>query len=254
MIRKLSTLGSCLLLCFSMTSVRAENNIITFSSEAWKDATNKDGTGLYWDIFRAVYGPEGYTIETKIRTYERAVNLIKNYKVDVMVGPYIDEIKNVIYPKNYFAVDIVQALSLKNTGNDWNGFESINSKIVGWIKGYSYDDYLPEGALDNTAINRLHNRRTAFALLNKKRLDYFIDAKADISDFLNSNTGYNAEDFVRNTILELKLYIVFTDDEKGKKLARIFDDRFSLLLAGGEIKKLYEKYKNSTMTYPQEFN
>jgi len=237
-----------------MSSVQAESNKITFSTEAWKDATNKDGTGLYWDIFRAVYEPEGYTVETKIRTYERAVNLVKKNKVDVMVGSYIGEIENVIYPQNYFAVDIVQAVYLKSTKNDWRGLESIDGKIAGWIKGYSYDDYLPEGVLGNTAINRLHNRRTAFALLGKKQLDYFIDAKADISDFLNTNAGYNAEDFVRNTILELKLYVVFTDNERGKKLAGIFDERFSALLAQGEIKKLYEKYKDSTMTYPAEFN
>jgi len=250
----LSALGLCLLLCFSITSVHAESNVITFSTESWKDATNKDGTGLYWDIFRAVYEPKGYTVKPKIRSYEGAVNLIKNKRVDVMVGSYIDEIEKVIYPKNYFAVDIVQAIHLKESKNEWNGLESINNKIVGWIKGYSYHDYLPEESLKNTAVNRLHNRNTAFTLLSEKRLDYFIDAKADLSDFFNANARYNAEDFERDTILELKLYIVFTNDEKGKKLAEIFDDRFSLLLAGGEIKKMYEKYKHSNMTYPTGFN
>ncbi|MCP4346374.1 MAG: hypothetical protein GY795_12710 [Desulfobacterales bacterium] len=41
-----------LMLCFLSMPVYAENTTIIFYAEEWKDATNKDGTGLYWDILR----------------------------------------------------------------------------------------------------------------------------------------------------------------------------------------------------------
>jgi len=242
-----------ILLCTSIAPAHAENTTIVFSTEAWKDATNKDGTGLYWDIFRAVYEPEGYKIEPKIRSYEGSINLLKHKQVDVMVGAYINEIESVVYPLNHFAVDIVQVIYKKDSKHPWNGIETINKKIVGWIKGYSFDEYLPEDIIKKSPIKRIQNRAAAFRLLNENRIDYFMDAMGDLSDFLNARISHNSEDYIRQTILELKLYLVFTDDDKGSKLANIFDKRFSLLLTKGEIRKLYDKYKASNMTYPSDF-
>jgi len=212
------------LLSISTLSVSAKSNTITFATEPWADATNKDGTGLYWEIFRAV-----------------------------MVGAYKDEIDGVLYPKNHFAVDIVQAIYKKDTKQQWNGVNTMNNKIIGWIKGYSYHDYLPKTAINKSPIKRLKTRDLAYRMLNKGQIDYFIDAKADITDFFNASPIYKAADYETKTVLELNLYIVFTEDEKGKKLAEMFDRRFALLLRQGEIKKLYDKYKTKAFTYPSSF-
>lgn len=240
-------------LYFSIMAAYAEDTTIIISTEEWEYATNKDGTGLYWDIFRAVYEPEGYKIKPQIRSYVGSINLLKEKKVDVMVGAYIDEIENGVYPKNHFAVDIVQAIYQNSANYEWNGAETLKGKKVGWIEGYSYDDYLPKDISQNFQIRTLKNREAAFRLLSKNQIDFYLDALSDLSHFLDKNPSYNPVDYTRKTVLELKLYVVFSDNDKGKKLAEIFDKRFSELLEQGKIKKIYDKYTAANFTYPSDF-
>ena len=243
-----------LVLCISLLPVFAELDTIIFSTEEWKDATNQDGTGLYWDIFRAIYEPENLTIKPKIRSYLGSVNLIQDKKVDAMVGAYINEIDNVIYPKNYFAVDIVQAIYPRNPKIEWKGIETLKGKRVSWIKAYSLNDYLPEKIKKTITIREISTRKAAFKLFKIKRIDFFLDAQADLNDFFKEfSNKYPINNYVRNTILELKLYVVFRNDLRGKQLADIFDKRFSKLLKNGKIMELYKKYKHANFTIPSEF-
>jgi len=39
---------------------------IRVSSEQWDHATHRDGSGLYWDIIRAVYEPAGIEVRERI--------------------------------------------------------------------------------------------------------------------------------------------------------------------------------------------
>ena len=55
---------------------------IILASEEWANATNKDGTGLYWDIFRAVYEPVGIKTKFIIRSYKGSVSLVKKNQAD----------------------------------------------------------------------------------------------------------------------------------------------------------------------------
>lgn len=251
--RKIFVMVSLILtLCFSIVPAYAEGNTLVFGTEEWKDATNIDGTGLYWDIFRAVYESEGYIVEPMIRSYEGSINLLKAQRIDVMVGAYIDEVDNAIYPKNHFAVDIVQVVYKNNGKYKWRGVETIKGQNVGWIKGYSFDNYLPCGIPKNIQISRVYDRQAAFRLLNNNRIDFFMDPMGDLKDFLYDNPKFIA-DYKQQKILELKLYIVFSNNDKGKKLAEIFDRRFSMLQKNRAIKKLYDKYKASNFTYPSDF-
>ena len=64
--KKFIFLTSFLLFCLIYYPALAGNipGEIIFASEERSNATNRDGTGLYWDIFRAVYSSMG--IKTKI--------------------------------------------------------------------------------------------------------------------------------------------------------------------------------------------
>ncbi|MCD4674397.1 MAG: transporter substrate-binding domain-containing protein [Desulfobacula sp.] len=237
---------------FSVDSAFAENRVILFSTEEWKDATNRDGTGLYWDILRAIFEPDGFQVKPVIRSYEGSVQHVKSQSVDAMVGSYADEIENVIYPENHFAIDIVQVVFKKNAGFQWAGLKTMRAKNVGWITGYAYHEYLPENTSKHIKIRRLDNREAGFRLLEKDIIDFYIDAKGDISHFLQDSAYYNPDDYFRKTILELNLYVVFANTERGKKLAGLFDRHLKKLIKNTELKKMYDKYKDSFFTYPSD--
>jgi len=241
---------------FDFTAIeylKAEEKTITLATEEWKDATNKDGTGLYWDILRAVYEPEGYKIKPIIRSYQGAVALVENESVDGMIGAYKDEIQLGLYPEKYFAVDIVQALYMKNSGIDWRGINTIKGKRIGWVEGYAFNKYLPDSVMYSTTIRRVDTRKVAINLIKLSKIDFFLDAEGDLKDFFIDNEDYRIEAFVMKTLIELKLYICFANNENGKLLVQLFDQNFSGLLKAGGIRKLYEDYSDSNFTIPSSF-
>ena len=216
---------------------------IVIASEAWEDCTNQDGTGLYWDIFRAVYESSGIQVKPQIRSYDGAAKLLGEKKVDAMVGAYKDEVEGGLYPKWHFGADRV-AVTFKE-GTAWAGEASLSGKKVGWIKGYSYDDYLKV----KVEKYEFDQRADAFKVLDRGRIDFFMDDAADLQTAKESGlipaAGYRFEQ-----VLQLNLYIVFAGTENGKISQEIFDREFEKLLKAGKIKALYEKWASSGSQYP----
>lgn len=226
------------LLSLSLSAlVKAEQvSEIHVVSEAWENSTNKDGTGLYWDIIRKVYEPAGISVKLETTGYARSVALVKNNKKDAWVGSYIDEEEGVIYPKAYFDADMVAALFVPGNDAQWEGEKSLSGKNVGWIKGYELHEYL------DADFNKkeFSNRKNVVSLLTSGRLDYYIDAAAELDNYFGDLI--KAKKLKRETIKHLNLYLAFSNTERGRRLSEIFDERFVTLLASGEIKALFNKW------------
>jgi polar amino acid transport system substrate-binding protein len=210
---------------------------IILASEEWANATNRDGTGLYWDIFRAVYEPVGFKTKFIIRSYKGSVSLVKKNKIDAAVGIYPEEIKGALFSKYPFVKDYVLVLFKKNKLNQWNGQETLRNKKVGWIRGYSYDDYL-----EVPVIKKEFNRRESILRrLDKDQLDFFMDTRNDVESVLSKGI-IDVSRYTVETVLELERYLVFADNKKGKEFKTIFDHRFPHLVKSGEIEKLFAKW------------
>ena len=210
---------------------------IVLASEEWANATNKDGTGLYWDIFRAVYEPVGIKTKFIIRSYKGSVSLVKKRKADAAVGIYPEKIQGALTSTYPFVKDYVLVLFKKNKLDQWSGQESLKNKKIGWIKGYSYDEYLEVPVIKREFLKR----ENILQHLDKDQIDFYMDARNDVESVLNKGiidlTRYTVE-----TVLQLERYLVFADNKKGKELKRIFDDRFPRLVQSGEIEKLFAKW------------
>ncbi len=228
-------ISACL---FSGLSHAEKITDISVTSEAWEDATNKDGTGLYWDIIRLIYEPVGIKVKLNTHSYARSVALVKQKQADAWVGSYLDEEKDVIYPKSHFDADVVAALFIQTPAQVWQGEQSLEGKNVGWIKGYELHEYL------DVKFNKreLSKREGVLDLLKNGSLDYFIDAVAEFdthfSEILAQDPSLKLE-----TIKHLNLYLGFAQNEKGQVLADIFDERFAKIVENGELKTLFEKWE-----------
>jgi polar amino acid transport system substrate-binding protein len=236
----------CMLLFMSAPAIAQEKiTDVTLSSEEWKNATNADGTGLYWDIFKAVFEPAGIKVKHTIRSYAGSVELVRQQKVDAVVAAYIDEVKGAVYPKAHFGVDVVQALYKKSRFPDWKAEETLKGKKVGWIKGYAFDEYI------KTPFNKAEfdERKAALRVLDKDKIDFFLDAQPDLAEALKEGT-IDVSQYAVQTVKRLNLYLAFAGNERGKKLKQVFDERFQKLLESGELKKLYEKWKDGNFAYP----
>ena len=238
-IRVNNILMPIILLLLISTSAAGNTREIVFATESWAAATEKDGTGLYWDIMRSVYEPEGIKVRWVIKSYAAAVKLIEMKKADAVIGAYASEIDNAIYPEYHFALDVVKAVAPQKKNIKWIGEKSLADKKVGWIKGYSFENYL-DVSLKKYEI---YNRKTALKVLDRGRIDFYLDAAADLSDYLKKHPEENNK-FDQWILKKLKLYVAFRNDAKGQTLAQIFDRRFGILLKNGTINKLYDTYIN----------
>jgi polar amino acid transport system substrate-binding protein len=210
---------------------------IILASEEWPNATNKDGTGLYWDIFRAVYEPVGIKTKFIIRSYKGSVSLVKKNQADAAVGIHPEKIQGALSSRYPFVKDYVLVLFKKNRVKQWNGQETLKNRKVGWIKGYSYDEYLEVPVIKREFTKRENILRR----LDKDQIDFFMDTRNDVESVLNKGiidvTRYTVE-----TVLELERYLVFANSKKGKELKKIFDTRFPHLVQSGELDRLFAKW------------
>ncbi|MDD3049909.1 MAG: transporter substrate-binding domain-containing protein [Candidatus Cloacimonetes bacterium] len=209
---------------------------LTAVTEEWQDCTHADGTGLYWEILKLVYEPEGITVNHGTYPYARAQNMVQTKEADILVGPYLDEIEQVIYSKHHIDNDLVFAVFKKDKVADWKGKESLKGTI-GWVRGYAYDKYLGM-KLDYYEVN---NTETGLKMLNAGRLDFFLDAEAQLEPTFESGE-LNKDDFRIEEVLKLPLHLAFTDNAKGKELKEIYEKRMDVLIKSGELKKLFEKW------------
>jgi polar amino acid transport system substrate-binding protein len=119
----------------------------------------------------------------------------------------------------------------------WDGQKTLRNRKVGWIRGYSYDEYLEVPVIKQ----EFYSRETLLRRLDSDRIDFYMDTRNDLEAVLNKGiidvTRYTVE-----TVLELDRYLVFANNNKGKKLKNIFDHRFPLLVQSGEIERLHDKW------------
>jgi len=223
---------------------------LNVASEEWENNTNKDGTGLYWEIIRKVYEIDNIKLKIKIVPYARSVHMVKTQKVDAWVASYIDEEPFPIYPKWHFDADVVSALFKKNKFPEWKGVKSLVNKKVGWIRGYDYNEYIDV----KMTIDELSSRKSAFGVLLKDRIDVFLDALVEIKnelskkDYLNK-IGFHINDYRVEKLLQLNLYLAFAKNDRGKQLSKIWDKNFPVLLKNGTIKKLFDKYQMNVFPF-----
>lgn len=210
---------------------------ILFASEEWTDATNRDGTGLYWDIFRAVYEPAGVKVNFIIRSYEGSINLVTTNKADAVVGSYKDEIKGMLYSNDAFDADSIVALFKKGTVSNWQGKESLKGKTVAYVKGYSIAQYLGVPVEQK----EFDTRENILQVLDKGRVDFYLENEDDLDQVLELGI-VDKNKFQKEPVMDLGLYLAFPNNDKGKTLKAIFDEAYPKLKASGEIQKLLTKW------------
>ncbi|MBP7553739.1 MAG: transporter substrate-binding domain-containing protein [Spirochaetes bacterium] len=223
------------LFVFLCAVLYSEDKTIKIVTEEWEGSTNADGTGIYFDIVRAIFEKNGYILDISIMKYIQAKKRVQSGESDMVLGVYEGEETGVIFPKYHFSSDDVTVLYLK--GGSYKNEKSLENKNVGWIRGYSYEKYIKT----NMKIQRLDERENGVNMLAKKRLDYFIDNIYDIEGTIEE-LGLDSKIFETKLIKFLNLYPCFANNEKGATLSKIWDKEMDKLVKNGKIKELHEEY------------
>ncbi|MCO4799904.1 MAG: hypothetical protein KC484_11835, partial [Colwelliaceae bacterium] len=143
-----------------------------------------------------------------------------------------------ILPKWYIDTDdpiLVFYLSDKKEAININNLPTLSNS---WVRGFHFDRFIDE----NTNFYEVNTPSEGFTLLANNRIDTFID-------YLSNVPAELAQKFKHFELLPSRhLYIAFQNNQHGKKLAKIYDQKMSFLRESGKLSEIYaDLYKKSEL-------
>ena len=214
---------------------------IKVGADTWMNVTEKDGSGIYFNILKEIYGDEN--IELKIDSYHRSLKSFDDQKVDILVGIFREDVKQAILPKWYIDTDDPILVFYRSENKDIANFNNLANLTNSWIRGFHFERFIAE-TLQPYIVN---SAKEGFTLLANKRIDTFID-------YLNNVPLPFASKFQHFELLPSRhLYVAFQKNKHGQKLASIYDKKMSELRKSGKLKTLYgQLYEKSQLANFQE--
>jgi ABC-type amino acid transport substrate-binding protein len=226
-------------LVFSITSAlvcAAEPSQIRIASETWEGSTHADGTGLAWDIFRAVYEPAGLQLAIQSVPYMRSIGLVQRGAADAWAGSYINEVEQgVFYPRWNYDTDQIAALGLLDKPAP--SLETLGEFRLAWMRGYEYQRYLP----NLRQYREVLRRDGILGMLDIGHADFYLDALTEVEDVL-SKTSQSAR-YRITPLTKLPIYLGFADTARGRALAELFDKRMDTLVADGSLRPIFQRWQ-----------
>lgn len=204
-------------------------------SEEWADYTNADGTGVAWDVMRKVFQPAGIEVVPQSAPYSRAIGLVKRGEADAWVGSYKDESEDNLYPRWHFDVDHIYALGLASKPAPT--LATIGDYRLAWVRGYAYGKYLPRVR----EYREIQRREGILPMLEHDRVDFYVDAMTEVDYVIGQSS--QPDRFRRTHVVELPMYLAFARSQRGEALRDVFDKRMAELVRSGELKPIFERWK-----------
>lgn len=203
----------------------------------WEDYTNEDGTGLYWDIMKAIYEPVGISVKTKNVPWNRAMKMVSKYRTyNAIVGEYRDTEEQVIFP--IYPIDVEYMSVLSKAGVKFEGPQSFKGKTVGWIKDY---EVIPESQR-NFELKEFRNIDQGIELLKSGAIDFLVEEWDEVAAAMQKN-GMTTQDYNMNEMPEgTDVFVAFSIDNLSRELIEIYNERVVDLVESGEMAAIYKKW------------
>lgn len=210
---------------------------ITLASDTWHNLTRKDGTGLYFDLIRAVFTRAGVKVNTQIMPYARTVAMVRDKRVDAWVASFMKEKDFPLYPKWHFDRNAQMVVSLADTAVPYKDEASLANRKVAWLRDFGLDRYI-KAPMQATEVDTI---ASAFGMLQRKRVDFFIGAQSDLADHIR-DAKVDMSAYRMEFVMHLGLYLAFADTPKGAALRTIWDAEMETLHRDAAFRAIYKKY------------
>ncbi len=226
----------------------AESDRFKVGSQSWDAYTNKDGTGLYWDILNQLFGSEQSIISHQALSLVEGIEAIKKEELKIYLGVYRSPSKEaaVLFPNIRLDNTITSLIFKKST--DYQGFNSLANKNVGAVAQLPPLDFLPEGLKLKKAPLKV-----LMARLKNNDLDYVIAPKYGTLLELQKQKQL-LTDYQQIDVAFTPIYMVFTKSEAGEKLKKEFEIGMKKLYDSGKLKAYFEKYDSLDSFHFPEFD
>lgn len=232
-----------LVICLTPGALLADpkKETILWVTPSWHDITN--GGGLFDEIIQSVFADSPYHIEKQIVPWKRALLLVASGDADMTGG----EDFNPQHLQSEIPIQLLEesVLFRKSTLN-WTGAASLRHIEGIWPIGY-IDTFPDEYKQYLSGLEFSERDKSIDLILKTKRPIYYLDNKYHIERLLAKNyKALDRNDFEIKKLFEVPIFWRFANNERGKAIKAVFDERMSALLCTGKLDKLHGKH-NSTM-------
>lgn len=211
---------------------------IRLVADAWHDLTRKDGTGLYFDLIRAVYARAGiHKVDIQILPYARTVTMVRDKRADAWVASFLDEKDFPLYPKWHFDRNAQMVVFRADAAQPYRDQRSLAQRRVAWLRDFGLDRYL-KVPMQVTEVDSI---ASALGMLEHKRIDFFIGARSDINDHMR-DAKVDVAQWRQEFVMHLGLYLAFANNAKGAALRAIWDAQMDVLHQDDAFLAIYKKY------------
>ena len=210
----------------------------------WPEFTNKDGTGLYWDILRAVYEPAGIRVKPATVPWNRALKMVTEYRVyNAIIGETRNSSEPLLYPRYAIDVEYLSVVYPLKARITWKGLDTLKDKTVGWMKGY---DVLP-AAQRNFKLREFRSSAEGLQWLQQGKIDMMVD-EWDAIQLALEEAGVGMDYFeVQDVPYGRDVYVAFAEGPVSEYLISEYNRRIPELIASGELQALYDKWQEGEM-------
>ena len=237
---KLYLFAFCITLQY-LNSAAANAETVNWVTESWPNYTDEDGSGLYHDIVKAIF--VDHQLVVTYMPWKRALLEVKNGTADITGATSFKS--DYITPRYAILAPPVSILFNKKNMS-YSNLASLKKYIAVWPAPYE-EELITEQNRDFIKGFSVRERQTAYKMLVSGRADYFLDTKALHQAWLATLNKEPpgevlASDYQLEDISQLRLYMIFSKNERGQRLNDIFEQGMTKLIQGGQLKKIYEKY------------
>jgi polar amino acid transport system substrate-binding protein len=221
------------------TSAQSPKIEIIWATDTWQGFTNQDGTGIYHEIFNKIFEHSPYKVSTQYLPWKRALHQVAINKAQVSGAlPKSDKYLFASLPI------LTQPLSIITRAKPPLSFEKIQSLVGVWPLTYAEQFMQSEISHYLNGITA-QNRPDAMVLLQKNKVDYYLDIRSILERHLASLPTQEQSHYHIQDLSTLNLYLIFSDDEQGRALKKYYDETTTRLLENNTLQAIYKKYNLS---------
>ncbi len=222
-----------LVLCVLAPLAQAEE--IRTASPAWAKFTGTDGTGLYFDVLRAIFAPD--TIRHMHVPAKRGLVMVKTGEADIYTCvPEAQEGLRLaalpLYEGEFHAF-------FKNRGLLWSGPESLKNQRLVWRLGY----YSPRDFPVPVLFRETTTAEEALKRVIQNGADFYIDDRNLIEETIAAYPSpLDRKDYRIESVGFRGYFPLFAPSARGAALLKRYEDGMRALAASGALLPLYEKW------------
>lgn len=199
---------------------RADEDLanIRIVSDQWQGLTRVDGSGLYFDLIRAVYAQCGITVYTRTYPYARGVYMVQQARADAWVGSFWRERDFPIYPAWPFDRNRQMVLSRNVAGRQYQGQVSLRGRRVAWLRGFNMGRYVAQPM----RVTEVDTVQSGLRMLDSERIDFLICPETALREALGPAPALSQR-LRMDHLMDLGLYLAFAPSPRGQRLCDAWD-------------------------------